>query len=221
MNKLYILFAIFLLGCGKSGVEELSSSEFEKKVLISQLGESGNIENAERLAVFLEDENPEIVGSACFWIGSLGARNHIRLLSSFLGHENEGIVNLCGSGLALMVNDRDLYLLPKLHETLNHEFLLARMSAIEAIGNIGSKSSTDPLIQKFKVSEFSSEKAQIAIAFGKIKDENSLIYLLEYLEEINLMDNNQPNKGGVRGRELHPSSLKYITEEAISSIKNT
>ena len=127
------------------------------------------------------------------------------------------VVNMAGAGLLQMVDARDACFLPNLLVVLDHPELLARMSAIEAVGGIGSKDVTLPLIERLH-SENPAAKWQIIAALGKIGDESALPMLYALLAQAIAMDHTVPNKGGTRGSVPHPDSFQAILEESISSI---
>lgn len=214
----YILLTLLLslfLGCSEMENEESR----KKKDYIEELGYSEEVSNASKIAAYLNDKDPEVVMSACFYIGFLKARDYINDLVLLLDHENPNIVNMAGSGLSEMVDERDSHILPNLYKVLDHDFLLARISSIEAIGSIKSPGSLPVLIGFFKRAG-SGEKARIISGLGNIGDKKSLPLLEQYLDEVKEMNHSVPNKGGTRGSDLHPDALQVITEEAIHVIKN-
>jgi len=220
VRRLATILLFLLAGCGEGVDAELNpQSKYEKQRYIEQLGYSGDVANATIIAKYLEDSDDEIVMSASFYIGYVQGREFISELVKLLSNENPQIVNMAGSGLAQMVDIRDEWILPKLYGVLDHEFLPARLSAIEAIGSIGSPSSADILEAMFPKSS-SGQKARIIGALGQIGDENSLPLLEAYLAEVMAMDHSVPNLGGARGVDLHPDTLQAITEEAIAEIKS-
>lgn len=191
----------------------------EKLDYIVELGYSEDISNAPTIAAYLNDDDPEVVASASFFLGYLKARSYIEDLAKLLEHENPDIVNMAGAGLREMVNETDEYLLPELYSVLSHDYLLARLSAIEAIGAIKSPSSLQHLVDLFESSS-SGQKARIITALGNIGEEEVLPLLESYLNSVLTMDHSVPNKGGTRDVDLHPEALQVITEEAIEAIKN-
>ena len=217
MRYFLAIFGVLLLfGC--SDVENEGSRQ--KISHIEELGYSEDISNASKIAVYLNDDDPEVIMSASFFLGHLRARNYIDDLAELLRHENQDIVNMAGAGLSGMVDERDEYLLPDLYQVLKHDFLLARLSAIEAIGKIKSPTSVPMLMDLFDSSS-SGQKARIITALGNIDDDRSLPLLESYLDAILKMDRSVPNKGGTRGVDLHPDALQVITEEAINAIKHS
>jgi HEAT repeat protein len=193
---------------------QMQSSE-EKIAHISNLGYSGDISNGDEVASFLEDDDLEVVGQACFYLGYLRARDHIAKLESLMFSSDDDLVNMVVSGLALMVDQRDVYLLDKLYGLVDSNTLLVKLSAIDAIGNIGSKQSAAILVERFDTEGENAVKAKIAEALGKLNNQIALPVLNKYLNEVNLMDHSVPNRGGVRGSELHPMTLKAILENSI------
>jgi len=194
--------------------QQMQSSK-EKIAHLSSLGYSDDINNAEEIASFLEDEDTEVVGQACFYIGYLRARNYITKLESLMSSSDDSLVNMAVSGLALMVGQRDEYLLEKLYGLVDSGALLVKLSAIDAIGNIGSKQSASILVDRFEAESKNVVKAKMAEALGKLNNQIALPVLNKYLNEVKLMDYSAPKKGGVRGSELHPVALKAILENSI------
>ena len=214
-----ILVLLFLVSCGEEGKDEVTlKTDDEKKAYITEIGYSGREEEASKLKVFLNDPNPEVIGTACFFLGYLKSREHIPELYDLLTHKDPTVVNMAASGLAQMLNEEDINLLARLHETLNSNYLLARMSAIEAIGNIGNEQSRN-VLERIFVKEEPAAKLQIISAVGKIGSKESLPLLRNYLNIVNAMDFSVPNKGGTRGSVPHPSSLKATLEKSIAMIE--
>ncbi|SFR61754.1 HEAT repeat-containing protein [Marinobacter gudaonensis] len=213
MKAAVFLVFILMAGCGGGSLD----SRAEKKAFIEEVGYSSDLERAEEIEPFLQDSDHEVVAWACFNLGYLGARQYIDELAQRLKSDEKQIVNMCASGLALMVGEDDTQLLPILHRTLDHDFLLARMSAVEALGNIGSSRSLDRLVLAFDA-ESSAEKATVVEALGKIGKPEALPLLEAYLSKVKAMDHAVPNRGGTRGSDLHPDALQAITEKAIVEI---
>lgn len=194
-------------------------SSAQKDVFLMELGYSEDESNADILYRFLGDKDPEISAKAAWWIGYLNARDYVPTLVDLLEHENRQIVNMAGAGLAKMADGRDTRYLDRIHPVLDHEYLLARMSAIELIGVIGSSESTTFLLERLFVEE-PAAKWQIARALGKIGDVRALPALRQFQREVQLMDHSVPNKGGVRGSDPHPKSLEAVVEESIAMIES-
>ena len=209
-----IVFLLVLFSCSK--VEEKTKEE--KIQTLHEIGYSNDSSNAKQIEPYLKDKDAEVVSFACYYIGYLRAREYIPTLVAFLSDGDDQIVNMAGAGLAEMVDSRDVWILKDLYPLLHHKFLLARLSAIEAIGKIGSETSLDKLIEIFDASS-TGQKARIISALGEIGSSKALPLLNQYLLEINKMDFSVPNKGGGRGVDFHPEVLKAITEEAILAIE--
>jgi HEAT repeat protein len=223
LSRALLLSIIALGGCMERHTHDpdwLQShgTEFEKQMYIAEIGNSEDQANAPKIAPFLNDPTPKIVGSTLFYLGYLHARSYIPTLETFLTSGDETIVNMAGSGLRNMVDARDTSLLPKLYPVLSHRFLLARMSAIECIGAIGSNDSTQILLAKLP-SEEPAAQLQIIDALGKIKDSRALPALEAQLVAVKAMDHSVPNKGGVRGSVPHPDLMQFILKRAIESIR--
>lgn len=195
-------------------------SSVRKEVFLMQLGYSEDPSNADIVYKFLGDKNPKIVATAAFWIGYLEARDYVPTLVDLLDHEDRQIVNMAGAGLAKMAKSQDAQHLNRIHPVLDHEHLLARMSAIEVIGMIGSSESTTFLVERLSDEE-PAAKWQIVKALGRIGDARALPALKEYRLEVQQMDHSVPNKGGVRSSDPHPSSLEAVTEDAIAKIESS
>ena len=190
----------------------------QKDIFLAQLGNSEDSSKADVLYRFLSDEDPEIVAKASYWIGYLNARDYIPTLIALLEHQDRQVVNMAGGGLAEMVDGRDARYLDRLYPVLEHEFLLARMSAIEVIGNIGNAESTHVLLEMFPDEE-PAARWEIVNALGKIGDVRALPALKQFQQEVQLMDHSVPNRGGVRGSDPHPESFDFIVEESIAKIE--
>jgi HEAT repeat protein len=194
-------------------------SSAQKEVFLMELGYSENVSNADVISKFLDDEDAEIVARAAFWIGYLKARDYVPTLVDFLEHDDRQVVNMAGAGLTEMADSRDVRYLDRIHPVLDHEFLLARMSAIEVIGMIGSSESTRFLVERLSDEE-PAAKWQIVKALGRIGDLRALPALEEFRQEVKRMDHSVPNKGGVRSSDPHPSSLEAVIEESIAAIES-
>jgi HEAT repeat protein len=223
LRLLVFLSVSMLLACsgprdGEGGEKRMVGTKVEKIAHISSLGYSGNLDHAKEVAEYLEDDEPEVVGQACFYLGYLEAREYIPRLAQLLEHEDATLVNMAASGLGLMVDGRDDDLLKALYRLLDSSNLSVRMSAIEAIGKIQAEESAATLISRFYREE-PAAKLQIIQALGLIRSQKALPLLEGYLKEVKAMDHSVPNKGGVRGSVPHPSAMQAVLEEAISSIR--
>lgn len=231
-RKAFILFCLIVIaGCSADSpgdADKLNDPDWliqhgslaQKEVFLMQLGYSEDPSNADTVYKFLGDKDPRIVATAAYWIGYLEAREYIPTLLNLLDHEDHQIVNMAGAGLAEMAQSQDAQYLNRIHPVLDHEHLLARMSAIELVGMIGSSESTTLLIERL-TDEKPAAKWQIVKALGRIGDARALPALREYRLEVQQMDHSVPNKGGVRSSDPHPSSLEAVTEDAIAKIESS
>lgn len=224
MDKFFFISLIFfLISCGDKTAnfedgDAMSLSHEEKVRIISENGYSEDISKAENIAIFLEDEDKDIIGQACFYLGYLGARNYIEEVNRYLQTDDNDLLNMCVSGLALMVDDRDDYLLDRFYQLLKHEFLLVRMGAIEAIGNIKNKRSSKALMDHFD-NDVLAAKYEIVKALGKIGNDEALPLLRSYLQSIKEMDHSVPRKGGTRGSNPHPDVIELAVKESIALLE--
>lgn len=221
--KVVFIVIMACFGCmeqNKIAVREggMILSRDEKLGIISEYGNSGEINNAKFISEFLEDNDNAVIGSACFNLGYLGARDYLDKISEFLNRQDRDLLNQCVGGMALMVDVRDEYLLPKLFPLVGHEYLLIRMGAIKALGNIKSRESVKLLVDIFN-DEVSAAKFEIIVALGKIGDAAALPLLLSYQKEISGMDHSVPRRAAVRGSDPHPDVLDIIVAEAIRNIE--
>ncbi|WP_083769741.1 HEAT repeat domain-containing protein [Hahella chejuensis] len=221
-----LAFFLFLVACNKPGKEQMDSklmtmSKRDKLSLISEIGEADDVNRANEIAVFLNDHDLEVLSSACFNLGYLGAREYISSLASFLHHEDDGVANMCLSGLALIVDEREEYLLGDIYNRLDStNSLLVKLSSIEAIGAIGSVKSVEKLSRTFETDERNAVRTEIVIALGKIKSASALPLLESYLKEVKMMNKSAPNMGGVRGTESHSTVIIVALENSIDAIKS-
>lgn len=223
LRPLALLVLLVAIGCTESDPKNpdwllRSGTSEQKKMYLSELAYSNEPTQADVIARFLDDQDPEIVASACFYLGYLNAREYIPTLVKFLAHTDSQVVNMAASGIGQMANASDAKYLNQLYPVLDHQFLLARMSAIEAIGSIGSAESVQILVDIFD-SEAPAAKWQIISALGQIGDSRALPKLREFQSIVASMDHSVPNKGGVRGSVPHPDSFEYILEESIARIE--
>lgn len=222
----YFAFAfllVFLAGCSDkknsfNGEDEMSLSREEKIRIISEKGYSEDLSQAEAVAEFLKDDDNEVAGQACFFLGYLGARNYIADVQGLLKNDDQDVLNLCLSGLALMVDDRDDYLSDQVLPLVSHESLLVRMSAVEVLGNIQSKKAFGILKKRFD-QEAPAVKYEIVRALGKIGNADALPLLRSYQKAVAAMDHSIPRKGGARGSDLHPDVLEMAVTEAIGALE--
>ncbi|MBU6956114.1 HEAT repeat domain-containing protein [Hahella sp. HN01] len=200
----------------------MTMSKRDKLSLISEIGEAGDANRANEIAAFLNDHDLEVLSSACFNLGYLGAREYISSLASFLSHDDDdGVANMCLSGLALIVDEREEYLLGDIYNRLDStNSLLVKLSSIEAIGAIGSVKSVEKISRIFETDERNAVRIEIVIALGKIKSTSALSLLESYLKEVKMMDKNIPNRGGVRGGDPHPTVIIIALENSIDAIKS-
>ena len=212
-----------MVGCSDDknnfdGNDEMNLSREEKIRMISEIGYSENASQAEAIARFLSDADSEVVGQACFFLGYLGGRGYIADIENLLKSDDENVLNFCLSGLALMVDYRDEYLFDQILPLFNHESLLVRMSAAEALGNIRSKKALGVLMERFG-KEAPAVQYEIVRALGKIGDEAALPLLRSYQKTVNSMDHSIPRSGGIRGSNPHPDVVGLAVMEAITAIE--
>lgn len=186
---------------------------------IRAIAESEARDREARIAEFLKHPNPGVVGAACWQLGDLRARQYLPDLVALLKHSDPGVVNMAGAGIREMVSDADANLLDHVTPVVSHDFLLARISAVEVLGRIRSSSSTPLLIERLK-SEDSAVRYYIVAALGEIGDRSALPALEGYLEEVRRMDHSSPHMGRARGDPPHPQLLQEAIERAISNIKS-
>lgn len=227
MNLTYyfvVVSAALFLGCtndtnNSEGDKGMSLSREEKLKIISDVGNSEGIDNAERIAAYLNDEDIRVASSACFYLGYLNSRSYLAEMIKLLESTDQDVLNSCTLGLSLIVDERDYPLLDRLYQLLEHESLLVRMSAIQAIGNIRHNASSDQLQEIFDTEE-PAAKLEIIVALGKIGSTDSLPLLRSYQKTVDAMDHSIPRKGGTRGSDPHPDVLDLAITEAITTLEN-
>lgn len=225
LNYFFILVSIALfLGCAdhtnnSEGDKGVSLSSEEKLKIISDVGNSDETNNAEKIADYLNDEDLRVASSACFYLGYLNSRNYLAEMITLLESTDQDVLNLCALGLSLIVDERDSSLLDRLYQLLEHESLLVRMSSIQAIGSIGRHASSSLLQKRFDVEE-PAAKLEIIVALGKIGNTESLPLLRSYQKTVDAMDHSIPRKGGARGSAPHPDVLDLAVTEAITALEN-
>ena len=226
MNKIFlsITFSAFLMGCtdenrNSKGDNRMNLSNEEKISIISEKGYSEDISQASSIAEFLIDDDNEVVGQTCFYLGYLGDRNYISKIKDFLNSDDYNLLNFCLSGLALMVDERDDYLLDQVLPLINHESILVRMSAVEVLGNIRSKKALKVLTGNFD-QEAPAVQYEIIRALGKIGDDGALPLLQSYKKTVDAMDHAIPRKGATRGDDPHPDVLELAVVEAIAALES-
>jgi hypothetical protein len=225
LNYFFILVSITLfMGCAddtnnSEGDKGMSLSREEKLKIISDVGDSEGANNAEKIAVYLNDEDLRVASSACFYLGYLNSRNYLAEMIKLLESTDQDVLNSCTLGLSLIVDERDSSLLDRLYQLLEHESLLVRMSSIQAIGNIRHNASSALLQKRFDIEE-PAAKLEIIVALGKVGNTESLPLLRSYQKTVDAMDHSIPRKGGVRGSEPHPDVLDLAVTEAINALEN-
>jgi hypothetical protein len=187
-------------------------------VYLTEASRSENPAAAANIARFLTDADPDIVGQASFYLGSLRARAYLPALTALLTNKNERIVNMAGAGLREMVDERDTALLPQLYPMLQHRFKQARISALECIGRIGSSDSTLRVLARLPVEDFGTQW-YVVQALGSIKDPKALPALEARLVEVKAMTP-VPYRGGSRGDPPTPALMQAALEEAIENIRS-
>ena len=218
-----VYLLVFLAGCTdersiSTDGDEMNLSREEKIRIISEKGYSEDLEQAKEIATFLTDVDNEVVGQACFFLGYLGARDYIADIKKILKSDDQDLINLCVSGLALMLDARDEHLVEEILPLVNHEYLLVRMGVVEALGNIQSKKVLESLMRRFD-REAPAVQYEIVRALGKIGDHEALPLLMSYLDVVEAMDHSVPRKGGTRGSDPHPDVLEVAVTEAIATIR--
>lgn len=219
----FIFLLVFMCGCNgeKSKLDEEGAVNKSKEEKIRIISEKANSEDENKtllIAEYLTDSDKEVAGQACFYIGYLGARSYISEIQRIIEGADENLLNLCLSGLALMVDERDGYLTDQILPFITHESLLVRMSAVETIGGIRSTKALGALIGRFD-KEISVVKYEIVKALGKIGDAEALPLLYSYKKTVSEMDHSIPRKGGTRGMAPHPDVLELALDEAIGAIE--
>jgi HEAT repeat protein len=71
----------------------------EKRTVLGYLGsihqgEQPDPAAADLVALFLDDENPEVLGEAAYYVGYLGGRRQFERVAGLMSHEHEDIRNL-------------------------------------------------------------------------------------------------------------------------------
>jgi len=198
--------------------DDMSLSREEKIILISEIGASEDISHSDEIAKFLADEDNEVVGQACFYLGYVGGRSYIKTIISLLDTTDTNLLNFCLSGLSLMVDGREHYISENILRFVRHDDLLVRMSAIEVLGKIQSKNSLKVLMEIFN-HEPPAVQSEIVRALGRIGEVDALPLLLAYKDTVDQMDHSIPRKGRVRGEAPHPDVLSIIITEAINSLQ--
>lgn len=218
-----VVSTALFLGCtddtnNSEGDKGMSLSREEKLKIISDVGNSEGTNNAEKIAAYLNDKDIRVASSACFYLGYLNSRNYLAEMTKLLESTDQDVLNSCTLGLSLIVDERDSPLLDRLYQLLEHESLLVRMSAIQAIGNIRHNASSAQLQKRFDVEE-PAAKLEIIVALGKIGNTDSLPLLRSYQKTVDAMDHSIPRKGGTRGSDPHPDVLDLAITEAITTLE--
>jgi hypothetical protein len=193
-------------------------TSFDKLVYITEASRSDDPGAPAKIARFLTDPDPEIVGKSAYYLGSLHARSYIPALTTLLTNKDKHVVNLAGAGLREMIDGRDTALLPKLYPLLDHEDKLARMSAIECIARVGNPDSTELLLARLAREDFAAQRSLVK-ALGAIKDPKALPALEARLLEVKAMAP-EPYRGGSRGDPPTPAEMQLELEEAIENIRS-
>jgi len=193
-------------------------SRDEKINIISENGYSGDVSNARNIAHFLHDDDKEVVGQTCFFLGYLGARSCIAEIRKYLDDEDSNLINMCLCGLALMVDENDGYLSDTVLPFVEHESILVRMSAVEVLGRIKNNDAQRILMKRFDDEDL-AVKFEIIKALGRIGEESALPLLKSYLTQVESMDQTIPRSAGSRGSNPHPEALQIVVQEAIAAIE--
>jgi len=100
---------------------------------------------------------------------------------------------------------------------LENDFKLARISAVECLGRIANKDSTERLLARLSLEDFGTQ-AYIVRALGDIRDPRALPVLAARLIEVKAMDQSVPERGGSRGDPPTPALMQATLEAAIADI---
>lgn len=205
--------------CSEKRSHPQPSSEATRFSLeIEKIAQSDDPDRENRVAAYLTHGDVDVVASACFQLGQLKARDYIPQLLALLEHKDGRVVNMAGAGLREMIDARDAKLAPRFEAVLAHEFLLARISAVEALGRIRSTDSVGKLLERLKM-EDAAVRYYIVASLGEIGSKQALPALEAYLSEVRAMDMGSPHLGRARGTPPHPRVMKEAIERAIEDIR--
>lgn len=188
-------------------------TQSEKLIHLIKLAGTRDATRAPEVASYLQDKDPEVVGSAIFKLGELGARHYIPDIARFLSEARPEILTLACAGLKLMVDGRDAALLEALRPLMHHPDVRVRGNAVEAIGKIGSESSVDELMGVFPGSN-PFIKVAIVGALADIRSKTALPLLEGYRKELEAMDLAAPRRPGT----IPPAVMIDNVDRAIKAI---
>jgi HEAT repeat protein len=219
LHVLLLASLLFSAGCGEkrhspspTGAAKRAQDE------VRAIADSGKPDRAKKLASYLDNEEPAAVATACFELGQLKAREYLPNLVALLRHKDDRVVNMAAAALRDIIEPGDAKLAGDFEALLSHQFILARIGAVEALGQLQSRSSTELLIQKLKA-EDPAVRYHIIDALRKIKDRKALPVLEGYLREVRKMDHNSGSKARARGTPPHPALMQEALERAIVEIQ--
>ncbi|MFY3383066.1 HEAT repeat domain-containing protein [Paracidovorax sp. MALMAid1276] len=185
---------------------------------MAEWAQSGDSDKENRIAVYLSHTDPDVVGQACFQLGQLKARAHIPALLALLNHRDGRVVNMAGAGLRDMLDTRDAALAPRFEALLTHDFLLARISAIEALGRIHSTGSV-PLLAGRLQSEDPAVQFHIVHVLGTLRSRQALPALEALEAEVRTKDMSSPHFDRARGTPAHPKLMLEAIALAMQQIQ--
>jgi HEAT repeat protein len=185
---------------------------------VRAIADSGKPDRAKKLASYLDNEEPAAVATACFELGQLKAREYLPNLVALLKHNDDRVVNMAAASLRDMLEPSDAKLTNDFEALLSHRFLLVRIGAVEALGQLRSQRSAELLSQKLKT-EDPAVRYYIIDSLRKIRDKRALPALEGYLREVQRMDHSSGSKARARGMPPHPTLLQEALERAIVEIE--
>ena len=194
-----------------------SPHDYVKKEVLWALAKTYDSRMIPFIEAYLSDKSKKVRQRAINYLGMLGDRSVIPLLTNQLDDAPLHSKGCALSGLSYLVNHSDTALLQKVHLAVDDNKMWIRRNAYRVIGYIANVSSIPLLKERFK-EEHPACKLAIVESFGRIGDKEVLPLLKAYLEEINKMDFSVSYEDRSRSKNPHPEILKYAVEKAITSM---
>ena len=191
-----------------------SPHDYVKKEVLWALAKTYDSRMIPFIEAYLSDKSKKVRQKAINYLGMLGDRSVMPLLTNQLDDAPFHSKGCALSGLSYLVNSSDTALLDKIHLAVDDNEMWIRRNAYRVIGRIANVSSIPLLKERFK-EEHPACKLAIVEAFGRIGDKEALPLLKAYLEEINKMDFSVSYEDRSRSKNPHPETLKYEVEKAI------
>lgn len=165
----------------------------------------------------LRDEDSEVVMHAASMLGTLRAQVAQEDLVGLLTSRSDGVRNFAAHSLACLDHLDQGTTVDALLKLLEDDSDLVRISAIEALATARSSRAVGPLLELLPTSRPGIQQS-IVSTLGELRDPRALDALRHLRLNVAAMDQDKPDRGGVRGSDPPPSRLLAGIDEAIRAI---